>query len=278
MRKKQKKGSVKKVVVIVIVIVILIFLLASIIGGQVYMKKDEKKKKEAPGNAESYNLENIEAKSDSPLKGKNILFLGSSVTVGASSFGISFADYIGKIDGVNVTKEAVSSTTLVDEWSIMAFLSTGNGDSYISRLNDVDINQKFDMVVCQLSTNDATQKKELGTISDSEKLEDFDTKTITGAMEYIICYSKENWGCPVVFYTGSYYESDEYAAMVDRLVELQDKWEIGVVNLYDDKEFNDIDEETYDFYMHDKIHPTKAGYLEWWTPAIEEVLYEYIGN
>lgn len=274
MSKKQKKGIVLKVAVIVI----LIFLFTSIISGQVYMKKDEKKKKEEPGNAESYNLENIKAKSDSPLKGKNILFLGSSVTVGASSFGISFADYIGKIDGVNVTKEAVSSTTLVDEWSMMAFLSTGNGNSYISRLNDVDVNQKFDMVVCQLSTNDATQKKEIGIISDSEKLEDFDTKTITGAMEYIICYSKENWGCPVVFYTGSYYESDAYAAMVERLVELQDKWEIGVVNLYDDKEFNDIDEETYNFYMHDKIHPTKAGYLEWWTPAIEEVLYEYIGS
>lgn len=32
----------------------------------------------------------------------------------------------------------------------------------------------------------------------------------------------------------------------------------------------------YDFYMYDKIHPTKAGYLEWWLPTIQEYLYAYL--
>ena len=29
----------------------------------------------------------------------------------------------------------------------------------------------------------------------------------------------------------------------------------------------------YALYMADPIHPTKAGYLKWWTPKIEEGLY-----
>lgn len=28
--------------------------------------------------------------------------------------------------------------------------------------------------------------------------------------------------------------------------------------------------------MADKIHPTKAGYLEWWTPKMEQYIYDYI--
>ena len=49
-----------------------------------------------------------------------------------------------------------------------------------------------------------------------------------------------------------------------------------MIDLYIDEEFNDIDEDTYNLYMYDKIHPTKAGYLEWWTPKIEEDLYIYL--
>lgn len=35
---------------------------------------------------------------------------------------------------------------------------------------------------------------------------------------------------------------------------------------YSNKEFNNISAEERSLYMADNIHPTKAGYLEWWTP------------
>ena len=88
-------------------------------------------------------------------------------------------------------------------------------------------------------------------------------------MEYVIRSSMDRWNCPVVFYTGSYYESDAYSAMVKRLYELQDKWQIGIIDLYTDEVLNAIDKETYDLYMYDPIHPTKAGYAEWWMPKME---------
>ncbi len=61
---------------------------------------------------------------------------------------------------------------------------------YITRLKKLDPNMQVDLLVCQLSTNDASQEKELGKISDSDDISDYDTKTITGAMEYIIAYAK----------------------------------------------------------------------------------------
>lgn len=260
----------KKVTKLILILIILILVLYAAL--QVYVRAEEKKRSEATGNSNEYNVENLEKHSDSPLKGKNIIFLGSSVTYGAAAEGQSFVELFEKLDGVNVIKEAGSGTTLADKTSILALIAFGNGDSYVRRLKEIDTSFKADCVVCQLSTNDATMKMPLGEISEGKDLTDFDAKTVTGAMEYIIRYCMDTWNCPVVFYTGSWYDSEEYAAMVKRLYKLKDKWNIGIIDLYTDKDFNEIDQETYNFYMFDSIHPTKAGYIEWWMPAMEAQL------
>lgn len=255
---------------IVIGLLVLVIALEGIL--QIYVWMEANKRKEAPGNAVAYNIENLDKQEDSSLMGKTILFLGSSVTEGAAAQNQSFVELFAYQDGVQVIKEAKSGTTLVDKNSILALLAFGNGDSYVKRIKHVDTDLPMDVVVCQLSTNDATMKKDLGDINASKDLEDFDTNTITGAMEYIIAYVKATWDCPVVFYTGSYYENKEYAAMVKQLYELQKKWDIGIIDLYTDAAFNDIDKETYNLYMFDEIHPTKAGYAEWWTPEMRKQL------
>ena len=209
--------------------------------------------------------------SKSPLEGKTIIFLGSSVTYGAAAEGQSFVELFEAEDGVDAIKEAKSGTTLVDSDSVSG-LSAADGDSYVSRLRRLDTDIKADCVVVQLSTNDATQKKPLGIISEGTELSDFDTGTVTGAIEWIIRYSMDTWKCPVVFYTGSQYDSAEYAAMVKRLTELKDKWGIGIIDLYSDKAFNDVDAEAYASYMADPIHPTRAGYTEWWFPKMRAEL------
>ena len=52
------------------------------------------------GNYGEYSLKNTEANSDSPLNGNTIIFLGSSVTFGYGSLGVSFADFLEKTDGI----------------------------------------------------------------------------------------------------------------------------------------------------------------------------------
>lgn len=260
-----------KIVWIVPAVLIAVLLLA--FGAlQVYVAFEAKKRADAPGNASQYDVQGLNPHIDSPLTGKTILFLGSSVTEGAAAEGQSFVELFSGMDGVRAIKEAKSGTTLADQTSFLALIAFGNGQSYVTRLKEIDPEIPVDCVLVQLSTNDATLQKELGEIAEGRELSDFDGKTVTGAMEWIIRYSRDIWNCPVVFYTGSYYESEAYAAMVRRLYELQDKWDIDVIDLYTDGEFNTIDRDKYAFYMFDEIHPTKAGYLEWWFPKMESEL------
>lgn len=231
------------------------------IGPLGFIKKN--KIKAAPGNAEQYHLEHVQPLADSPLAGKQLLFLGSSVTKGETSLDVSMADYIGKLDSCSVIKEAVSGTTLAGT----------EAATYTSRLLAVDTSLKLDAVICQLSTNDATKKKTMGEISSSFNLMDFDRETVIGGMEYIIAYSQATWNCPVVFYTGTKYNSARYEQMVDVLLQLQKKWDIHVIDLWHDPEMNAVSEAEYALYMNDSIHPTQAGYLKWWTPKFQQCLY-----
>ena len=217
--------------------------------------------KKLAGNSDAYAVETVEPLTDSPLAGKHVLFLGSSVPYGAASLQTSFAEYLARHNTMTFVKEAVSGTTLVDSGI----------DSYIARMKRLDGNEAFDFVVCQLSTNDATQKKPLGKIA--AEGEAFDTSTVCGAIEYIIQYVRDTWHCPVVFYTNAYYESAEYSAMVDALFSIQEKYGIGVIDLYTDTAFNAISEESRALWMADAIHPTRAGYLQWWTPKMEQELF-----
>lgn len=199
------------------------------------------------------------------LKDKKFIFLGSSVTFGALSGEYSFVECLRDEDGITVlSKEAVSGTTLV----------TSEPDNYIERMLTIDKNLKADMFICQLSTNDGTRDKPLGVISNGTALEDFDTETITGALEYVIKYASDTWNCPVVFYTGSWFECDLYNQMVDRLYELSKKWDIEIIDLYNDKELNSIDKSIYDSYMADPIHPNRDGYVKWWTPFMRDRIIE----
>ncbi len=220
-----------------------------------------------PGNAEEYSLKSISPVADSPLSGKHIIFLGSSVTYGSAAKGISFADYIAARNACTFTKEAVSGTTLVD-----------NGpDSYVARLKKIR-DPKADLFICQLSTNDASQKKPLGEISEDFDIMSFDAKTVAGAIEWIIAYAGEKWNCPIIFYTNSHYDSEPYSKMHELLCTIAEKWNISVIDLWADEDFNAITSDQRILYMADGIHPTQAGYRDWWTPYFEKSLFEVIGE
>ena len=122
-------------------------------------------------------LEQVKPVENSPLEGKRIIFLGSSVTYGAASKGVSFADYIGARNNCEIIKEAVSGITLVD---------TGQS-SYIQRLKKMD-ESAADLFVCQLSTNDATQNKPLGNVSESMNMADGIHPTQAGYLEWFTPY------------------------------------------------------------------------------------------
>ena len=217
------------------------------------------------GNGREYSPSRLEPDPESPLAGKTIFCLGSSVTGGLSSCGISFVDYIARLGGCTMIKEAVSASTLADISS----------RSYLRRLRrHPAVKRPIDCFLCQLSTNDATFYSALGRVSESFDPNDFDTKTSVGGMEAIIAFVRETWGCPIVFFTGTRYDNPRYHKLVNQLLRLEEKWGITVIDRWHDEAMDRLTQEERRLYMNDDVHPTMAGYLLWWTPVIQRKLYD----
>lgn len=206
-----------------------------------------------------------------PLSGKTILWIGSSVTYGAQAAGhYSMVDAVEDLHPAAVCeKYAISATTLVND----------SESSYVNRLMLIPRDHHADLVVVQLSTNDATTGKPFGTVGESFDMKDFDDKTIAGAIETIIAYARDTFGCPVVFYTGTFCDKENYAEMVQLLHEIESKWGIGVIDMFNNEEMTALYRTPqYDVWMGDEVHPHKAGYVEWWTPVIDTYLVEYMSG
>ena len=224
---------------------------------------------EASGNAPQYSFDTIEARQESPLAGGRLAVLGSSVAFGAGSFQWAVGEYLSRRLGCALVKSAVSGTTLADQGSL----------SYVSRLHsDFDPREHFDAFICQLSTNDATKGAPLGAVGQAAALADLDVTTTAGAMEHIVCYVRDTWGCPVLFFTGSRFESAAYQQMNDLLCQVQRKWGIGVLDLWENDAINGVPSNEKALYILDGIHPTKAGYRDWWGPELERQLVAYLAK
>lgn len=210
----------------------------------------------------------LAAQEDNPWDGLHIIWLGSSVTYGTKSDGYSMAHAIGDNHPESTFEiYAVGGTTLVNDAET----------SYINRMKAIVPEAQPDLFIVQLSTNDATIGKPYGELTDSFDPTTFDDKTIIGAMETIISYVQAVFGCPVVFYSGSYFDSEAYALMVDIMLDIQAKWGTGVVDLFHNEEMTALyGTEQHAAYMADDIHPNRLGYVEWWTPVFEEYLAEFV--
>ncbi len=241
-------------------------------------------------NSSSLNCEYLNVQEDNYLKDKTIGYLGSSITVGYQSESVSFPDYIAKLTGSHSIKQAITGGPLAKVDGVRDEIS------YITQLLNGSLTEdtSLDALVVQLSTNDASLGIELGELSQSMDLDDFDYSTSIGAMEYIIAYAKQTWNCPVMFYTNPYlsdeviqkyadkYQMDfedikasyqtNYQNMVDALYQVKDKWNIDVIDMWNEESFINTNITMRDYYMADPIHPTKAGYLFWYTPYIQNEL------
>lgn len=220
------------------------------------------------GNRDEYSCANTPALSDSLLQGKTVFWLGSSVTAGAGSEDESMVDFLAKKHGVNCIKEAVSGTHLANRTET----------SYVSRFNNYlasdDRAEHLDAFVCQLSTNDKYFPDRFGAVTadDVKDVSALDPTTTFGAIEYIIATARETWDCPIFFYTNPPMGDENYGAMVEALEQIAAKWDVTIIDMYRDEAFNAITEEEFFLYMSDDIHPTRAGYRDWWLPKFEEAL------
>ncbi|WP_054723570.1 SGNH/GDSL hydrolase family protein [Lacticaseibacillus nasuensis] len=196
----------------------------------------------------------------SPLYGKRIVFLGSSITYGAAAHGRSFVDDLAASDGVIAGKLAISGTTLAGH----------EASSYVSRLAAFHPAVTPDAFVCQLSTNDGRQGKPLGMIAEPGVTQ-FDADTTIGAIETIVSRVQRDWGCPILFYTCLLQPDADYSALIAALRQLQAKYHFAILDLHGDAALASATKQ-HPGAMFDDAHPTQLGYSKLWTPLFRQAL------
>lgn len=244
---------------------------------------------ELPGNAPEYSLDSLVTLKKSPLQGKTIFWLGSSITFGLTAHGEATADMLAKHNGAVCYKEAASGTTIANipaTEEMAAILTQIIGAdpskedlSFTARIHDLPLDVKPDLFVLQLSTNDSRLPAEsIGAIGKGFDTADFDLATTLGGMEYIMAYVRNNWHCPVLIYTSPFLSDDQqYKAMLDNAYRIADKWGAYILDMTADTAFNAEGRKNFDLYMApDGIHPTRAGYQLWWLPRFEKRITEIL--
>lgn len=208
-------------------------------AGAVLMKASKKSMDIRKANSEIYRPSR-DFFVDGNLNGKKIVFLGSSVTAGLASKGVSFVDFLRVEHGVHAIKEAVSGTTLADT----------NDNSYVSRMKkNLNKDSHYDLFACQLSTNDQRNGIDMGVISKSYDPEDFDTQTTLGAIEFIAATVQNTWDCPLVFFTCLRKPEPGYEFLRDKLFELQKKWHFAIIDIWNNKALKKMNEENPNFML-----------------------------
>jgi lysophospholipase L1-like esterase len=240
------------------------------------LTKEERKKKlikMGSGSNRDFSAQSAPKKMDSPLKGKKVFWLGSSVTAGLFSYGEAVPEFLATETGLISKKDAVSGTTLRQEKE--------DDQSYVSRLKGariLDPRESLDAFICQLSTNDAWEPEKWGDIRTEGP---YDPRTTLGAIQTIVEEVRKRWACPIYFYSGSFYADSNgknYALLVTKMQEISALMQAPFLDLFSDQDFNARLPLPRKTLMHDGIHPYRAGYELWWTPAFERFLLLHLKN
>ena len=214
-----------------------------------------------PGNRKRFSPSLLEEDPSSPLKGKRMLFLGSSVTRGYGSLGEGFPECFIWRDGALPTKEAVDGTTLANK----------DGRSYLSRLRRHE-GERFDHMLVQLSTNDAWQGLPLGD-KDSQ-----DTGTTFGSLNEILRIGSSLSKALPIVWSNPYFENGPYREMVRIAKEIAAEERCLFLNLYEDPLVNSIGMGERRLFLLDEIHPTRAGYRDWLFPYLRAFVLSASGD
>lgn len=210
-----------------------------------------------------YFEQSIEARElvEKSLENTSMLFSGDSISSGDANDHHGWSYYIGERFTL---KENINASVGG------ATISTSRKDNRIIFQLQENRDKNFDYVILHGGINDAMDKVELGKISASFKVEDFDTDTFAGALEEYFYYATTyfnksrigyiiNYQTPLAQDWGGYTNhADQYFRTAKMIAE---KWNIPVLDLYFGKVCgNPFKKIITDKYMVDHLHLNENGY------------------
>ena len=201
---------------------------------------------------------NFDENNDSILKGKSVLFAGDSITNAVKDPEKPYYGWAGRIGTANDMdwkNAGISSATI----------STALASSYPENrvVNQLNQNRSYDYVILHGGMNDSIAMTEIGQMSDSYNLEDFDISTFSGAMDELLYKAKEMYPDAIIGYIVNYATpnstwggySNNNKAYFDRAKEICDKWNIPYIDLYD----GGVEEDgVYKSYSYDILEVTSG--------------------
>ena len=181
--------------------------------------------------------------------GPTYYFLGSSVTRGSATHGISFVENLAQRTGCRCIKNAVDGTTLADI----------EEQSYPRRLRSFPPPEGTDHIFIQLSTNDVARGVPIGTIHAGADRTDIDVSTALGGAEDMILYLRARIAAPITFFT-SWCDNPAYGELVTGAYGLCKKYRIGILDFYRGWNMQPVTPEKLVAYKEDGVHPNARGY------------------
>ena len=195
------------------------------------------------------------------LSDKTALFVGDSITYGWDNAGGEHGGWvtrIAKLCGMKCVNAGVQgariSHTRFDKEPIVKQLSSSSGD--------------YDMIVMHGGVNDARADIPMGKMIE-EGDTDYRIRSFGGGLEDLFSTAKTLYPDAELFYiTNFHLEGDqakqgytadmgEYFALAEQICE---KWDVTVIDLYNNTALNEKLECTTTKYLYDMLHPNAAGY------------------
>ena len=192
------------------------------------------------------------------LDGKSALFVGDSITNAVKDPDRPYYGWAGRIgiaNNMDWKNAGISSATI----------STALASSYPENrvVNQLEQGREYDYVILHGGMNDSIAMTEIGEMTDSYNLEDFDISTFSGAMDELIYTAKQKYPNAIIGYIVNYatpnstwggYSSNN-KAYFDRAKEICEKWDIPYIDLYD----GGIEEDSvYKSYSYDILEVTSG--------------------
>lgn len=167
---------------------------------------------------------------------KSVLFAGDSITNAVKDPEHPYYGWAGRIGTNNDMKwknAGISSAT------ISTALSTSSPSNRV--INQLNQDKLYDYVILHGGMNDSIANTEIGEISDSYKIEDFDTSTFSGAFEELLYTTNKKFPDAIKGYIVNYATpnstwggaSNNNGAYFRRAKEICEKWGIPYLDLFD---------------------------------------------